>query len=349
MNKRNHQDMSNINQALAHRRNKQKKSSRIEAVPIPLIDIESLISIAKLSIANPHITYKNINMTVLLDILPQLEELENIIGMKELKGTIFYQIIYYLQQLHLKSDDYLHTVILGNPGCGKTTVARIIGKLYSNLGVLKNKTFTTVRRADMIGEYLGQTSVKVNKLLKASIGGVLFIDEVYSLGAGSKDKKDSYSKEAIDALNMFLSEHKNDFCCIVAGYEKEVNDCFFSINQGLKRRFPWVHKISKYDAKQLSAICFKKIKDIEWQTTVSEKEMEKMINKNEQHFKNAGGDVENMITMSKMSHAKRVFSLDDHHKFILTSSDLQNALELIHESNKPEVDETDKIHFDMYS
>lgn len=323
------------------RKNKQVKKQHVNVLTTPLKDLDSLIKIAQQSMQ-----YKNIDSNMLRTILPQLIELQKIIGMKELKMTLFYQIIYYLQNLHKKSDDYLNTVILGSPGCGKTTIAKIIGELYSNLGILKNKTFTIAKRGDFVGEYLGQTTIKTNKLLKSCIGGVLFIDEIYSLGPGSKDKKDSYSKEAIDALNMFLSEHKKDFCCIIAGYEKEVQDCFFSVNQGLDRRFPWTHKITKYTHEELADICYKKINDIEWETSIDKPDMIGLIEKNEHHFKNAGGDIENLLTKAKMVHAKRVFSLESYHKFILTLEDFDNAMQFI-EKIKPKEKE-DNGHLSMY-
>jgi len=345
MDKRKYLDMSNT--ISARKRKKEKSRSRVNPLNIQLTDLDSLITIGQYSLDN-NVTYPNINNTMLQQILPQLIELKAIIGMHELKNTVFYQIIYYLQELHKKSDDYLHTVILGLPGCGKTTVAKIIGSLYSNLGILKNKSFTIAKRTDLIGEYLGQTSMKTTKLLKSCIGGVLFIDEVYSLGSGSKDKKDSYSKEAIDALNIFLSEHKKDFCCIIAGYDDEVRDCFFSVNQGLERRFPWIHKISKYTSEELSAICFKKIKDIEWETSLDEADMVKIIDTNIANFKNAGGDIENMITKAKMVHAKRIFALESYHKFILTKEDFENAIKFI-KLTQPKEEEDTTTPFDMYS
>ena len=343
MNKRKHKDMSNL---VPQRKKKLAKTPKSVVPPIPLTDLDSLILIAQHSKSN-NTSYPNIDNSMLQNILPQLLELKSIIGMKELKESLFYQIIYYLQELHKKSDDYLHTVILGMPGCGKTTVAKIIGELYSNLGILKNKSFTTAKRSDLIGEYLGQTSIKTSKLLKSCIGGVLFIDEVYSLGPGSKDKKDSYSKEAIDTLNMFLSEHKHDFCCIIAGYEKEVKDCFFSVNQGLERRFPWIHKISSYSSSELASICFKKINDIDWETTVDKQQMENIIETNKSNFKNAGGDIENMLTKAKMVHAKRIFSLEKYHKFILTRDDFNNAIEFINSMDAKE-DTNDDTPMHMY-
>ena len=240
------------NKYVNRHKHKQSRISDQEVLTIPLTNLDSLIDIAK-----QNKKYKNIDNATLQRILQPLQELQSIIGMKDLKDSIFYQIIYYIQNLHKKTEDYLHTVILGSPGSGKTTVAKIIANIYCGLGILHEHNIMVAKRSDLVGEYLGQTTIKTNKFLNKCIGGVLFIDEIYSLGPGSKDKKDSYSKEAIDALNIFLSEHKKDFCCIIAGYEKEVNDCFFSVNQGLERRFPWVHKITKYSDHELAQICLK--------------------------------------------------------------------------------------------
>ena len=151
----------------------------------------------------------------------------------------------------------------------------------------------------------------------------------------------------IDALNMFLSEHKKDFCCIIAGYEREVQECFFSVNQGLERRFPWVHKIEKYSSHELSDICFKKIKDIDWETACTSDELIGLIKAHEELFTNAGGDIENLLTKAKMVHAKRIFALESHHKFILTKDDFENALTFIDKTNPREKE--DPCPLGMYS
>ena len=217
---------------------KKKKRRDVEEVSFKsFVTAENLKSLIDIGLSDNN--YTGINTKTLNKILPHLIELDNVIGMKELKQSVFNQIVYYLQGLHKRGEgDYLHTVITGSPGTGKTTVAEIIGNIYKGLGILSEEgSFKIAKREDFVAEYLGQSAIKTKKLLKSCIGGVLFIDEVYALGPGQKDK-DSFSKEAIDTLNAFLSEHKNDFCCIVAGYEEEIKKCFFSVNPGLKRRFP---------------------------------------------------------------------------------------------------------------
>ena len=278
--------------------------------------------------------YKNIDVIVLWEILPYLKELDAMIGMTSLKETIFYQIIYYLQNMHSKNrnGEYLHTIITGNPGCGKTSVAKIIGNIYANLKILsrKNNIFKIGYRDDFVAEYLGQTAIKTRKFLQSCLGGVLFIDEVYSLGSGQKDK-DSFSKEAIDTICSFLSDHKNDFCCVIAGYKNDIQKCFLSVNSGLERRFPWRHDIEEYTNENLGDILLKMIKEINWtlHEEVDMKFLITLINENKDLFKNTGGSIETFISKLKMSHSKRVFGLDKKEKFILTKEDFNSTVVIV--------------------
>ena len=296
-------------------------------------EVEDLQSLIELSICEKQ--YINIDNKMLKNILSSLIRLNYMVGIEELKKTIFHQILYYIQNLNKRDleNEYLHTVILGAPGTGKTTVAEIIGELYSRMGILSDKKiFKITKREDFIAEYLGQTAIKTKKLLKSCLGGVIFIDEVYALGPGQSDK-DSFSKEAIDTINVFLSEHKNDICCIIAGYEKNINNCFFSVNPGLKRRFPWVHRINNYTEKDLAKIMLKMVNDINWEINVSLDELEKIFFNNKNLFINAGGDIEVYLTKCKIVHSKRVFSLESRHKFILTKEDILEAISLFKKNN----------------
>ena len=304
------------------------KRPRIKYEDCPSVNsLKDLINMGK-----AHKYYKNINMIMLWSILPHLEELDNMIGMKNLKETILFQIIYYLQDMHLKNrnEEYLHTVIFGSPGTGKTSVSQIIGNIYKNLGVLSKNIFKIAHRDDFVAEYLGQTAIKTKKFLKSCIGGVLFIDEAYSLGPGKKDS-DSFSKEAIDTLCSFLSEHKNDFCCIIAGYENEIKQCFFSVNPGLERRFPWSHKIDEYDEKDLTQIFKKMINEMKWtiDSKIDEKFLNNFFKENKNEFKNFGGDVETFISKIKITHSKRVFGLENKFKFIISIEDFNNAYDIV--------------------
>jgi len=296
-------------------------------IPETLPIINNLTDLIK--IGNDIKVYKNINMLHLWKITPYLIELNNLIGMKNLKETIFLQVLYYLQGLHLgNNEEYLHTIITGSPGSGKTTVAKIISNIYLNMGILW-KDLTIASRDDLIAGYVGQTAIKTKALLKSCLGGVLFIDEAYSMGSGDKDKVDSFSKEAVDILNQFLSENKNNFCCIIAGYEEDIKKCFFSINKGLERRFQWIHRIEEYKSNELTEIFIGMVKKIGWETTVDSAELIKLFEVNKDLFKNAGGSIENYISKCKIYHSKRVFGLDVNVKFILDKKDLTDALDAL--------------------
>lgn len=323
------------------RRTKRKLCFKLENAP-PINSIKDLIEIGKSSKL-----YRNINSIMLWKITPYLEELEQMIGMKSLKETLFYQIIYYLQNMHIrnKEGEYLHTILIGSPGTGKTSVAMIIGKIYQEMGILSQKgTFKIAHRDDFVAGYLGQTAIKTQRLLNSCLGGILFIDEVYSLGPG-EENKDSFSKEAIDTLTSFLSEHINDFCCIAAGYEKDIKKCFFNVNQGLESRFPWIHKIEDYTSDDLADILLKMIKDINWQISLDKKDLSKLIEDKKHFFKNVGRDIKNFIGKAKMAHSKRVLSLGNEHKFILTKVDFNEAFKMIsHNDDKKLKDKTSYDH-----
>jgi SpoVK/Ycf46/Vps4 family AAA+-type ATPase len=292
--------------------------------------------------------YKNLDTIMLWRITPYLEELDKMIGMQSLKQSIFHQILYYIQGMHTKnSNEYLHIMIFGPPGCGKTTVAKIIAKIYQNMGILSKKgTFKIAHRDDFIAGYLGQTAIKTQKLLKSCIGGVLFIDEVYSLAPRDNDR-DSFSKEAIDILNAFLSENKQNFCCIAAGYEEEVKKTFFNMNKGLRRRFPWIHKIEEYSSTELSEILLKMIREQNWKISINNNKLIEIIENNKFLFKFGGGDIETFVDKCKIMHSTRVFSLNPEHKFILTEKDLLNSIEILKKNY--DNDNNDKnIPFGLY-
>ena len=295
--------------------------------------------------------YKNIDIIALWQIQPHLEQLNAMIGMENVKKSIFRQIIYYLQGMHVRDTqgEYLHTKIIGPPGTGKTTIANIIANIYKDLGILKgdkkgdNKGVKLVHRDDFVAGYVGQTAIKTKNLLKSCIGGVMFYDEGYSMGSNRDD--DSFAKEAVDTITSFLSEHKTDFCFIIAGYEEDIEKYFFAMNKGLTRRIPWCHKIVHYTADELALITLKLIKDINWTTMLPHPEISALISKNMQSFKNAGGDIENFISISKICHANRVFTLNPEVKFVLTLEDFSEALKVIKESSAVD----DKSYINMYT
>jgi AAA+ superfamily predicted ATPase len=153
-------------------------------------------------------------------ILEHLQELNDLIGLSDLKQQLMDQIIFFIQGVD--ENIMLHTVIEGPPGTGKTTVANIMANIYANVGILKKRKCTVVKREDLIGQYLGETTIKTGEMLESCKNGVMLIDEAYSLGSG--ERGDSYAKEAVDAINQYLTENADKLVCIIAGYKKELNE-----------------------------------------------------------------------------------------------------------------------------
>lgn len=285
-------------------------------------------------------TKYNINMKILHKIKEPLTDLNNMIGMKNLKENIVDQILFYIQNLHKQPDknktsmDFMHTVIYGPPGTGKTEIAKIMGQIFSKIGILKKGTFKKVTRTDLIAGYLGQTAIKTTDVIKECLGGVLFIDEAYALG--NSEKRDSFSKECIDTLCEALSDHKDNLMVIVAGYETDLNDCFFSSNQGLNSRFTWRFKTDNYSAEDLYNIFIKKVKNAGWDFLKNENEKEKekdsinvkWFEKNKSSFVFYGRDIETLFAKIKIAHSRRVFCLDEEFKKKITLKDMDKGLEI---------------------
>lgn len=185
-----------------------------------------------------------------------LNELNSLIGLKEIKKLIgeiyaFVEIQKKRQKEKLSIEpQVLHMIFKGNPGTGKTTVARIIGRLFKEVGVLPKGHLVEVERADLVGEYIGHTAQKTREQLKKALGGVLFIDEAYSLARGGE--KD-FGKEAIDVLVKGMEDNKDNLILILAGYRDEM-DWFIESNPGLRSRFPIHLNFPDYAIDELLAI-----------------------------------------------------------------------------------------------
>jgi AAA+ superfamily predicted ATPase len=286
----------------------------------------------------------NINMSALHKIKPSMLELQEMIGMRSIKENIVDQILYFVQDLHNISpnnSDYMHTVICGPPGTGKTEVAKIMGKIFSNLGMLKNNVFKKVTRDDLVAGFLGQTAIKTKDVIKETLGGVLFIDEAYALG--NTEKRDSFSKECIDTICEALSDHKKDLMCIIAGYENELKDCFFSYNTGLESRFTWKFNIDEYSANELMQIFEKKIHDCGWK--LREPIRDTWFEKNKEYFKYFGRDMETLFSKVKIAHSRRVFCLPTEERTKISMEDLEKGFAIYKQmgSNEKRIEEQARL------
>ena len=274
-------------------------------------------------------TEYNIDLESLHKIKNELILLDEMVGLSSLKHSILDQLLYFIQGLHTNKSggDYKHTVIYGPPGTGKTEIAKIIGTMYSKMGILKNNTFNKVTRNDLIAGYLGQTAIKTKKIIDESLGGVLFIDEAYSLA--SREQNDSFSKECLDILCESLSDHKDDLMVIIAGYEDEINNTLFKANQGLKSRFIWRFSIDTYTPKELMRIFKRKVEITEWQFIDDDVLSEKWFHSNKDHLKSYGRDIEILLTYVKICHSRRIYGKHKDIRKKITKSDMDSGLALM--------------------
>ena len=302
---------------ILHRKNKGSyNDTQINDV---LKSIKSIKDIIKLENKWMNIKHNNVLQRLYNLIIP-LKQLNNMIGLDNVKESIFKKIIYYVRNPN--NEEYLHTIIAGPPGVGKTELAKIYARIFANLGILKNETFIEAKRDDLIGKYLGQTAPKTRELLEKALGGVLFLDEAYSLG--NEEKRDSFSKEAIDMINQYLSEKKNDLMVIIAGYDDELDKCFFAYNPGLKRRFSSYYKIENYKYEELIDIFNIKLKFTKYVNKIDANKLNKFFKENYDDFQYFGGDIEKLISEIKYSQSFRTFN-DNINNDIIIYEDLNDA------------------------
>lgn len=188
-----------------------------------------------------------------------MTRLEDLIGLDAIKQQVrdharYIRFLKLRRQKGFKEKDSInvHSVFIGNPGTGKTTVAKMMGKLYKRMGLLSKGHVHEVDRVDLVGEYIGQTAPKVKEAIEKARGGVLFIDEAYALARANDDTKD-FGREVIEILVKEMSNGKGDIAVIVAGYPKEMK-YFMDSNPGLKSRFKHIFRFEDYLPQELQKI-----------------------------------------------------------------------------------------------
>jgi SpoVK/Ycf46/Vps4 family AAA+-type ATPase len=186
-----------------------------------------------------------------------LDELNRLIGLHNIKQEVqeYVKLVKYYREVgkDVLNQFSLHTVFTGNPGTGKTTVARIMAKIYKALGLLERGHLIEADRQSLVAGYVGQTANKTKQLIESAMGGVLFIDEAYAL---ANKGNDDFGHEAIEILLKAMEDHRGKFAVIVAGYTDDMQE-FLESNPGLKSRFDEIFEFSDYTVDELYAIAFR--------------------------------------------------------------------------------------------
>lgn len=244
-----------------------------------------------------------------------LDELNALVGLEKVKNKVHDLIVYQKVQkmrreknLH-SAKNTLHLAFTGNPGTGKTTVARIVGRIYKRIGLLSKGHFVEVSRTDLIAGYQGQTALKVKKVIEQAKGGVLFIDEAYSIT--ENDHSDSYGRECLTELTKALEDYREDLVVIVAGYTEPMNK-FFESNPGLKSRFNTFIEFDDYSPNELDKILISMCKNNDYILDEEAKVkihlyFEQQTSAKDENFAN-GRLVRNLYDDLVMNHARRVIN-----------------------------------------
>lgn len=252
-----------------------------------------------------------------------MEELNELIGLKTVKHDVE-ELIGLAKVRKMREEKgmkavplSLHLVFSGNPGTGKTTVARILAKLYKEIGILSTGQLIETDRSGLVAGYVGQTAIKTQKKIEEAMGGILFIDEAYTLN----QEGENYGQEAIDTILKAMEDHRDKFIVIVAGYTQLMRD-FVESNPGLRSRFNKYFEFPDYTVEELQAIfkmqCSKyQYKMTEEAETAVMNEIVRLESSKGENFANAR-EVRNLFEKIITNQAARVADLEDVTEEILT-------------------------------
>jgi SpoVK/Ycf46/Vps4 family AAA+-type ATPase len=277
------------------------------------------------------------------DMAPAARKICELVGMKEAKQRLFVIAISKLgivasrvQDKPNAEDESCNFMVLGPPGVGKSSLLRAFAELLHAGGALRQPLVKIVSRVDLVGQYIGATAIKTKGVVESALGGLLVIDECYSL---ANTGRDIFATEAIDTLTYLMDLHKNDLMVAVAGYEKEVRENFIGGNKGLQRRFMFSIRLDPYTTSELAEIFCLECKKRGWTVTADAKCAVKKASIN---FKNHASDSVALASKVALVTAHRRWLNVDSETLSISHSDISGALSMF------PADENEKASLECY-
>lgn len=210
------------------------------------------------------------------------------------------------ERLQVLQGHFVHTLLLGKPGSGKTTFATLLVDVWDALGIVDKRRFKITKRSDWVGKYQGHSVAKAKKLIESAKGGVIFIDEAYSL-VSSKDGDDMYGQEVLTEIVEAMSNVEKQVIFIMAGYENDMKQ-LFTHNAGLERRFGYVYRFKTPASVMIEHIFYKQLKEADWNVSKNERQqIQEFFGRNFKKLTHGGGSTHQLIFHSKQSSVVRQF------------------------------------------
>lgn len=271
-----------------------------------------------------------------------MEELNELVGLKTVKHDVE-ELIGLAKVRKMREEKgmkavpmSLHLVFSGNPGTGKTTVARILGKLYKEIGILSTGQMIETDRSGLVAGYVGQTAIKTQKKIQEAMGGILFIDEAYMLN----QKDENFGQEAIDTILKAMEDHRDEFIVIVAGYTQLMKE-FVESNPGLKSRFNKFFEFPDYTVEELQAIFELQCKKYQYKLTEEadkavREEIIRLEESKGENFANAR-EVRNLFEKIIANQASRVSALEDVDEETLSTITIEDLTDKFEEEYEKEL------------
>ena len=296
-----------------------------------LLGISSFADIAKLENMGHRIDLSLHQAYQLYNMAASAKKLCELVGMASAKKKLFTVMMMKLAAMKDRRDnvktDPCNFMVLGPPGVGKTSLLHAFADVLYAGGLIRNPTATFVSRSDLVGQYLGSTALKTTEVVKKALGGLLVIDEVYSLGGS--EQRDFFAKEAVDTLTHLMDVHKHELTVAVAGYGDEVREHFLAQNKGLDRRFLFTVTLEAYSKQELGQIFTLECERRGW---VVEKDALEEVVKISSSFLNHASDSIALASKVSMASSQKRW-LDDTYKAV-TLHDVKAALAMFADEGK---------------